>query len=177
MAGERRAGGRDVVRVLVLADTHVPQRARDLPVPVWTAAEEADLILHAGDVVDGWVLAALARFAPVAAVRGNLDGDELGTPPRRVLEVAGVRVGLVHGHEGRGRTAPERAREAFPGRTVDVIVFGHSHQPLLQRDPDGVLLLNPGSPTDPRHAPAPSFAWLRVEGGRVEAEHVFLEGR
>lgn len=167
---------RDPARILVLSDTHVPYRAPDLPLPVWQAAEQADLILHAGDVVEAWVLAALRRLAPVLAVHGNVDGAELlaALPAARVVEVAGVRIGLTHGHRGRGRTTAERARAAFAAGGVDAVVFGHSHEPCLERGPDGALLVNPGSPTDPRRAPRPSFAWLRVEAGRVEAEHVYL---
>lgn len=167
----------DTARILVLSDTHIPQRARDLPAPVWLAAERADLILHAGDVTAGWVLAALARFAPVVAVRGNLDGDDADLPPRRVITVAGARIGLTHGHEGPGRSTPERALAAFRGERVQAVVFGHSHQPWLEWTPDGVLLVNPGSPTDPRRAAAPSYAWLAVGPGGVEAEHVFLDAR
>ncbi|HEY8448965.1 MAG TPA: metallophosphoesterase [Bacillota bacterium] len=160
------------MRVLVLADTHIPARASDLPARVWEAAADADAILHAGDVTDGWVLAALAQFAPTYAVTGNCD-DPAGArqPQQRLLEWEGVRIGLVHGHLGRGRTTVERARSHFPD--ADVIVFGHSHEPLLTRD-GRLLLLNPGSPTDRRRAPRASFAWLQLSAGKVEAEHVFL---
>lgn len=166
--------GEGELRVLVLSDTHVPGRARDLPGAVWLAAERADLILHAGDVTAGWVLDALARFAPVFAVRGNLDGDELVLPPARVVEVGAVRIGLVHGHEGPGRTTAERALAAFRGGRVDAVVFGHSHLPHAERTAGGVWLVNPGSPTDPRAAPAPSFAWLRLTPQGVYVEHVEL---
>ena len=154
------------VRVLVLSDTHVPGRARDLPAAVWAAADAADVILHAGDLTDLWLLHALRRFAPTHAVAGNVDPPETAAvlPQRALVELGGLRVGITHGHLGRGRTTPDRALSQFAGEAVDVIVFGHSHQPLIQRR-GGVLLLNPGSPTDRRRAPEPTFAWLTVAAG------------
>lgn len=165
------------LRILVLADTHVPGRAPDLPGEVWRAADEAGLILHAGDVTAARVLEGLARRAPLHAVRGNLDGPELDLPARRVVEAGGVRIGLLHGHEGPGRSPAERARAAFRDQGVAVAVFGHSHEPCWQQAPEGFWLLNPGSPTDPRRAPRPTFAWLWVGPEGVRAEHVALPGR
>ena len=143
---------------------------------MWQAAERCDAILHAGDVAEAWVLKALERCAPVLAVRGNVDDPELHAllPDVRVVEVGGVRLGLTHGHLGRGRGAAQQARSLLEGTGVQAVVFGHSHQPLLERGPDGVLLLNPGSPTDPRRAPRPSFAWVEVEEGELEAWHEYL---
>lgn len=161
------------MRVLVISDSHIPQRAGDLPLAVWEAAREADAVLHAGDLTDLWVYHALRRFAPTHAVSGNVDPPETAAAlaERRVLNLGGVRVGLTHGHRGAGRTTPERALAAFAGDAVDVVVFGHSHQPLIE-ERDGVLLVNPGSVTDRRRAPWCSFAWLRIDGGKAAAELV-----
>ncbi|QIA26353.1 metallophosphoesterase [Thermaerobacter sp. PB12/4term] len=167
-------------RVLVLSDTHIPGRARALPPAVLEAAAAADLIIHAGDLVSLDVYDELALLAPVVAVHGNVDGPEVyrRLPPRAVVERDGVRVGVTHGHLGRGRSTPERALAAFAGEEPPpaVVVFGHSHQPLLERR-GGVLLLNPGSPTDPRWAPAPSYGWLELEGGEARARLVQLPRR
>lgn len=174
-------------RIGVLADTHVPVKARALPARVLRAFEGVDLILHAGDLIDARVIEDLSRIAPVEAVAGNNDprdlADRLGW--RKVLEVAGVRIGLVHGHRGRGRNTPDRAAHAF-AREPDIaaVVFGHSHLPLLappgarahaKSPPLPFFLFNPGSPTDRRHAPRCSFGTLWVEeDGSVRAEHTFL---
>lgn len=151
-----------IVRAFVLSDTHMPSRARTLPEPVLAALKEADLILHAGDVSTGAILDELRRYAPVTAVYGNVDDEELRrTLPRRtIVQVGSFRVGLVHGHGATGTTL-ERAAAAFVNDTVDCVVFGHSHQPFCQRR-DGRLFLNPGSPTDRRTQPRRSFAWLRA---------------
>lgn len=167
-------------RVLVLSDTHVPGRSRALPPAVLEAAARADLIVHAGDLVRLEVYEELALLAPVVAVHGNVDDPEVyrRLPARAVFERDGVRVGVTHGHLGGAATTPARALEAFAGEDVPpaVVVFGHSHQPLIQRQ-DGVLLVNPGSPTDPRRAPAPTYAWLELDGGEARARLVELSRR
>lgn len=170
---------RGEVLVGVLSDTHIHVRTRTLPDEVLRVFRDVDLILHAGDFVRRPVLEALGKLAPVEAVRGNVDDPELRVtlPPRKVVELPGGRIGLVHG-DGVGTTTLERARAAFsqqpPGQEVRCVVFGHSHQPY-SRTHDGVLYLNPGSPTDPRWAPRPSYALLRVrDDGDMAGEIVWL---
>ena len=113
------------------------------------------------------MLEQLAELAPVDAVAGNNDPPELGERLgyERLVEVAGARIGLTHGHRGTGRTTPERAWRTFASfeRPLHAIAFGHSHQPLVERR-DGVWLLNPGSPTDRRRQPTFSFVWIDVRG-------------
>jgi uncharacterized protein len=113
--------------------------------------DRADLILHTGDVTAASVLAELESFAPVAAVHGNMDERELRTtlPGRRVVEAEGLRIGLVHDARGAaGRH--ERLLEAFPD--CDVIAYGHTHMPEIERVGTS-WILNPGSPTERRRAP------------------------
>jgi uncharacterized protein len=123
-----------VTTVVVVADTHLPRFGRDLPAPLVRGLTGVDLVLHAGDITDAFVLDLLEAFAPVIAVAGNNDGpalhDRLGT--RRIVEVGAVRIGLTHGHLGTGRSTPERARLAFAREDppVDAVAFGHSHQPM-----------------------------------------------
>ncbi|PZN04802.1 metallophosphoesterase [Thermaerobacter sp. FW80] len=167
-------------RVLVLSDTHLPGRGRFLPPAVLEEAAQADLVVHAGDLVTLDVYDELALLAPVVAVHGNVDDPEAcrRLPARAVFERDGVRVGVTHGHLGRAPTTPGRALEAFAADEPRpaVVIFGHSHQPLIERR-EGVLLLNPGSPTDPRRAPAPSYAWLELDGGEARARLVELPRR
>lgn len=152
-------------RVGVISDTHIPRRARTLPDWVRRAFAGVDLILHAGDLTTLGVLDDLAAIASVEAVAGNVDAMGAAArvlPAKKVVEVAGVRVGLVHGHEGPGGTTPERALAAFRDAGVRVVVFGHSHQPLNEVV-DGVLLFNPGSATDPRWAGEPTVGLLTID--------------
>lgn len=164
-----------MLRALVLADTHLTeQRVDRLPVQVRRAAEEADVILHAGDVVSAALLEELAASAPVHAVCGNNDHDLVGRLPEELeLHLAGVRLAVVHDAGARaGR--PARLRRRFP--TAEVVVFGHSHEPVAERVDGGPLLLNPGSPTQRRRQPHPTFALLDLDDGRVvDVGHVVVE--
>ncbi len=154
-------------RLLLLADTHVPKRARDLPAEVWTAVEEADVVVHAGDWVDVRLLDELEeRAARLVAVWGNNDHGPLR---ERLTEVArvtieGVRIGVVHETgDARGREA--RCSEAYPD--LDVLVFGHSHIPWDSTTPSGLRLLNPGSPTDRRRQPHCTYLTAVAADGRL----------
>lgn len=155
---------------VVIADTHIPRRARALPQALTSYLQSADLILHAGDLMDLALLDELASCAPVRAVRGNLDPPEADLPETSEFEFGGAAVAMIHDSgPSRGRRA--RMRRRFPGARV--VVFGHSHIPWLE-DEDGLLLLNPGSPTDRRRQPRHTFALLRAEKGNVRAEVVAL---
>jgi uncharacterized protein len=134
--------------------------------------EDADLLLHAGDVVSPGALEELATLGPVEAVAGNMDQPALQAtlPERKIVEVEGVRIGIVHdGGPRRGRE--RRLCGAFPGCAV--IVYGHTHVPQLERH-GGVWIVNPGSPTERRSAPAHSMAVLRVSDGAVKPRLVRL---
>jgi putative phosphoesterase len=162
------------MRIGIISDTHIPSRSRELPTFVAKAFAGVDKILHAGDINDYSVLRALNAIAPTEAVAGNTDlpgvAESLGF--ELLLDLAGYRVGLTHGHLGRGKSTSERAFNTFLGR-ADVVVFGHSHKPL-NRMRDGVLLLNPGSPTDKRRQPMYSVAILSLTK-RVGSEILYFK--
>ena len=141
------------MRLLLIADTHVPNRARDLPAQVWDEVANADVVVHAGDWVDSSLLDALeARAARLVACWGNNDGPELRArlPERADVTLAGLRFTVVHETGGsQGRDA--RMARDYPD--TDVLVFGHSHIPWDTTAGTGLRLLNPGSPTDRRRQP------------------------
>lgn len=156
-----------VVRLLVLSDTHLgPETLDRMPPEVFRMADRADEVLHAGDVVHPAVLEALRERAPVHAVLGNNDHALRGRLPEVLeLDLEGVRIAMVHDSgvtAGRAR----RMQRRFPA--ADVVVFGHSHDPLVEQNGDGPLLVNPGSPTQRRRQPVHTVAWLELSGGRVE---------
>jgi uncharacterized protein len=156
------------VRALVLADTHLRSDLSRLPAAVWDAVEEADVVLHAGDVVTGDLLDALRRRRPVHAVLGNNDRDLAGRlPDRLTVELGGVRVAMVHDSGARGGRE-RRMRRWFP--EADVVVFGHSHEPLDAEGEDGQRLFNPGSAVQRRRQPERTIGRLVFEGGAV-VEH------
>jgi uncharacterized protein len=158
---------RMATRLLMLADTHVPQRARDLPAEVWRAVEAADLVVHAGDWVDERLLDELeARSARLVGVHGNNDHGALRQrlPEVARVEVEGVRLGVVHETGPAGRRE-ERCSASFPD--LDVLVFGHSHIPWDTTSATGLRLLNPGSPTDRRRQPSCTYATAVAEAGSL----------
>ncbi|HJQ27935.1 MAG TPA: metallophosphoesterase family protein [Rubrobacter sp.] len=155
---------------VVIADTHIPRRAKQLPESMLPHLERADLILHAGDLMDPTLLDYLAVYAPVLAVRGNLDPEEAKLPDVHEFEFGGVRIGMVH-DSGQKQGRRNRMRRRFP--EARVVIFGHSHIPWLEDDEE-LLLLNPGSPTDRRRQPEHTFALLSVGDGVVRAEVLAL---
>jgi uncharacterized protein len=154
-----------VLRVLVLADTHLRDDLSKLPAPVWDHLEEVDVVLHAGDVVTGDLLDALAARRPVHAVLGNNDHGLGGRLPERLtLELAGVRVAMIHDSGARaGR--PGRLRRWFP--EAQVVVFGHSHDPVDEEGIGGQRLFNPGSAVQRRRQPHRTLGRLDLADGQI----------
>jgi len=154
------------VRVVVLADTHAPRRWRACPPRVAGHLRTADLILHAGDVCTAAVLAELAQYAPVVAVRGNNDGPDVaawGAAGTAELDLDGLGVAMVH-DSGAAAGRLVRLRRRFPA--ADLVVFGHSHIPL-DESASGLRIFNPGSPTDRRRQPRGTLGVLEIDQGRL----------
>ena len=138
--------------MLLIADTHVPKRAKELPAAVWDQVARVDVVVHAGDWVTPPLLDELeGRAARLLACWGNNDGDELRRrlPERADATLDGVRFTVVH---ETGASAGRDARMAARYPDTDVLVFGHSHIPW-DTTAGGLRLLNPGSPTDRRRQP------------------------
>jgi putative phosphoesterase len=166
------------MRLLLLADTHLPTRAKDLPAQVWQEVDSADAVLHAGDWISVDLLDRLEeRSRRLIGCYGNNDGPELRArlPLVHRVELEGVRIAVVH--ETGGKTGRER-RAAAEYPEDDVLVFGHSHIPwdTTATNRRGVLrLLNPGSPTDRRRMPTATYLTAAVIDGRlndVELHHL-----
>lgn len=154
------------MRAVVLADTHAPRRWRGCPPAVAAHLSQADVILHAGDVCTADVLDELAGYAPVQAVLGNNDGDDVkawGAPEVLELTLDGLPVAMLHDSgQKAGRLA--RLRRLFPAARL--IVYGHSHVPL-DLSGDGVRIFNPGSPTDRRRQPHGTIGLLEIRDGEL----------
>ncbi len=180
------------ITVGLIADTHVPDRKRDLDpqvIPIFRQAG-VSMILHAGDISVPRVLAELEQVAPVAAVRGNRDWFRFkDLPLKRVVEIGGKRIGLTHGHLSWGGYARDKLafllrgpqtfeffaqRAAKEIENVDALVFGHNHEPMI-KEIDGKLVINPGSACcQVLENKAPSVALLHIEGDEMRAEIVYL---
>lgn len=154
--------------VVLMSDTHVPARAKDLPAQLWAAVDRADLVIHAGDWVDAGLLDRLEqRSRRLLACWGNNDGAELR---RRLPEVAraevdGLRIAVVH-ETGPAQGREQRCQAAYPD--VDLLCFGHSHIPWDSTADHRLRLLNPGSPTDRRRQPDATYLTFSITEGVVE---------
>ncbi|MCS7461089.1 metallophosphatase family protein [Paenibacillus doosanensis] len=162
------------MRVGVVSDTHMFGRAKQLPQALVEGLQGVDLIVHAGDWIDERVVGLFEQIAPTDGVAGNNDGMDIieRFGRHKVLNVSGFRIGLVHGDGGRKSTL-DKAIDAFRDMSVDVIVFGHSHIPY-QGLHNGILLFNPGSPTDKRRQPRYSYGILEL-GSSVEASLFYFD--
>ncbi|MBN2041830.1 MAG: metallophosphoesterase family protein [Spirochaetes bacterium] len=132
-------------------------------------------ILHAGDITDISLIDSLNKFATVYAVAGNSDSEtihrQLGE--EKVIELRGFKIGLIHGWGG-VEGLSYKVRRRFDDVNPDCIVFGHSHYPY-DRIEDDVLMFNPGSPTEKRHAQSRSIGILHIDDNAIWGEHIFLD--
>ncbi|MGW1989210.1 metallophosphoesterase (plasmid) [Embleya sp. NBC_00888] len=155
------------MRVLLTSDTHVPQRAKAVPERLLAEMAAVDVVIHAGDWVDGAALDLFeAHSRRVIGVYGNNDGPDLRSrlPEVARVELGGVRFAVVH------ETGPAEGRErrcAARYSDVDVLVFGHSHIPWDTVTDTGLRLLNPGSPTDRRRQPHHTYMTLTADAGKI----------
>jgi len=177
------------MRIGLISDTHIPEACEHLPPRVFEVFAGIDLVMHAGDVYVNRVLDELSAIAPVIAALGNgdegLDGHHHRLDPddrvreAHLVEVAGIRIGLVHAIA----TPDETSEEAFAhamrtqfGGPVDVIVQGHTHVEGVARF-GATLVVNPGSATLPRNligVPG-TVAILEIgSGGEVSAQIISL---
>ncbi len=160
------------MRIIVLSDTHMPRTAEDLPGRVYEEIKKSDMIIHAGDFVEIDILKKLQKLKPTNAVCGNMDSqairDEL--KQKMVIDVGRFKIGLMHGYGAPAGLVDTVASE-FTG--VDVIIFGHSHSPV-NMSRGGVILFNPGSPTDTVFAKTNSFGILEITDGAIKANLVEL---
>jgi putative phosphoesterase len=165
---------RSPLSVLVLGDTHLGEDLARLPSEVWELADRADVVLHTGDVTSPALLDALAERSELHAVLGNNDaGLERRLPEEVRLDLGGVSLAMLHDS---GPTAGRRRRLARRFPTAQLIVFGHSHQPLIDADGPGPVLLNPGSPTQRRREPVHTVAWVDIAAGEVRGAELVEVG-
>lgn len=152
------------MKIGVIADTHLYRRMAPLPATVLDVFSDTDHIIHAGDIVGRDVITRLEALAPVTAVAGNLDTDQIRERygEKKIVHTGGFSIGVCHGH-GKGGKTMDRALLCFSGDDVDCIVFGHSHTPYIGYH-DGILVINPGSPTDKRRNPYFSVGMIEING-------------
>lgn len=150
----------------------MPLGRRRLPGDCVRRLAAADLILHAGDFVGWSVLEELRELGPVEGVQGNRDDETLraALPVERIVEVEGARIAMLHEP---GRPAGREGRLAGRFAGCAAVVYGHTHVPQIARA-GRAWILNPGSPTERRRAPARSMLELDVDDGTIRPKLVRL---
>jgi putative phosphoesterase len=171
------------MRIGLLSDTHLPGERRSLWDEVRTAFQGVDLILHGGDIVHPMVLDWLEEIAPVLAAEGNNDRgwSDPRMSPVQVLDVGGWRLAMVHDMEPEDRPIQYLLETYLKNERVDIVVTGHTHFERLDYR-EGVLQINPGSPTYPHlySTRLGTVGILDLASGRLDAKIVMLgetEGR
>jgi putative phosphoesterase len=162
------------MKIGILSDTHITavSAGRKLAEHLLNGPfAGVEAILHAGDMV---IAELESCFYPLPwyAVRGNMDSAQPGVPEKRLISFAGKRIGLIHGW-GAPAGIEQRVMTVFEQEALDVLIFGHSHQPVCKWV-GSLLLLNPGSPTDRRYAPCHSVGVLTL-GEQIQGEIITLE--
>lgn len=158
------------MKIGVVSDTHIPSRAKALPAALMEGLRGVDLIIHAGDLLKDYVLYELEEIAPVEAVAGNNDDEYIRSklPDKKIIKAGKFRIGITHGY-GRGSNILYAALAAFSRDNVDCVVFGHSHVPFNETV-NGILCVNPGSPTDKRWQEHYSYGIITVGDSNISAE-------
>jgi len=153
----------------VLADTHIPARAKELPKKLLKSLEKVDLIIHAGDFVEMNVLMTLEKIAKVEAVFGNMDEEEikLKLPGRKIIQVEKVRIGIVHGSDIPW-DIEKRIPNNFCKEKLNCVIYGHTHF-ARNKEIDGRLYFNPGSPTDQIFSISNTFGILEIDGNKIKS--------
>lgn len=150
----------------VISDTHIPARSYEIPNKIFDVFKNVDLILHAGDIESLDVIEKLEKIAPVTAVHGNCDPN-LGLNDFEILSIDNLKIGLTHGivyPKGDEQQLYYKAKEL----DVDILISGHTHQAMIKQI-DDILLLNPGSPTQPRLTD-PTVMLLEINDSKVDAK-------
>jgi len=134
----------NIKKIGVLSDTHIPQRAKKLPSILFELFKDSDLIIHCGDITTQDVIIELNAIAPVYAVKGNMDSENINLPEELILKInEKYNFCIAHGN-GDPFTLKQRMYKIFIDKNPHIIIFGHSH--LSENSIyNNVIMFNPGS--------------------------------
>ena len=162
------------MKIAILSDTHVKKHSDKLFKFIDNLSKEADMIIHAGDYISANVVSKLRELKNFIGVWGNNDKGNIRDLLREktIIPVEGYRIGLYHGH-GNSKSTLDSAYAAFSNDKVNIIIFGHSHQPLILTK-NKVLMINPGSPSYKRREPWYSYAILEIQDKKINVQLNFF---
>jgi hypothetical protein len=151
------------MKIGVIADTHIPDRAKDIPQQILNAFKGVDMVIHAGDLVELSVLDKLKTACKdIKAVWGNMDPYEVRRvlPEKEIIRAGNYKIGIMHGY-GPSNKLIDLLAEIFKEEAVNIIIFGHSHSAVNEKK-DDILYFNPGSPTDKIFALYNSYGIIEI---------------
>jgi len=151
-----------VKTVGLISDTHVPKQARSIPKKVFEIFENADYIIHTGDLVELAVIDELEQIAPVLAVHGNMDALEVNNafPTLNFMKVFDWKIGVMHDPDI--AFGLNKSKEIVHQSGFNVFVCGHTHAAFIILE-EKILYVNPGSATDPKSPfNKPSVGLLKI---------------
>jgi len=157
------------MRIGVISDTHIPDRAKEIPQKILDDFKHVDMIIHVGDLVDLSVLKKLKSVCNnVKAVWGNMDSETLKCqlPEKEIIAVGKYKIGVMHGH-GAPHNLIELLTSVFKNEQLDLIIFGHAHYGVNE-ERNKILFFNPGSATDKIFAPYNSYGIIDIND-KIEA--------
>jgi len=164
------------MKIVIISDTHIPERAEALPARIVDEIKTADAVIHAGDLTSSEFHEQLKSISKMLyAVRGNMDGYVVGQilPEKIFFNLASKNIGVMHGN-GAPAGLENLTYNVFKDDKPDIIIFGHSHR-ALEKQKGNVLMLNPGSCTDHLFTNKRSFMILTINQGECKVEIVELE--
>ncbi len=159
----------------IISDTHMNSCTPSFEGFMHQHFNSVDMVIHAGDYCSAEIQDFLIGYKEFAGVRGNADHEAVKDRlnEEEILKIEAFTMGVFHGHGDKGKTA-DRAFEKFKSHNVDIIIYGHSHQPSIMTR-DRVLMLNPGSITRKRRERWASYILLELGEGTVNAELRFIQ--
>ena len=161
------------MKIGILSDTHLEKHPEKILDYIDKCFNDVDLLIHAGDYTNSKVINLIESRCKFVGVHGNVDKSYVRelVKEKEVIEVCGYRIGIFHGH-GEKKTTIERAYDTFSGDKVDIIIFGHSHQPSITTK-NKILMLNPGSLSRKRKEPWFSYIILTLDKDNMSAQLQF----
>jgi putative phosphoesterase len=162
------------MKIAILSDTHVKKHSDKLFKFIDNLSKESDMIIHAGDYVSSNIVSKLREHKNFVGVWGNNDKGYIRDllKEKMIIPVEGYRIGLYHGH-GKSKSTLESAYDEFIEDKVDIIIFGHSHQPLILTK-NKILMINPGSPSYKRREPWYSYVILEIHDKKINVQLNFF---
>ncbi|OGF58865.1 MAG: hypothetical protein A2Y62_11030 [Candidatus Fischerbacteria bacterium RBG_13_37_8] len=159
------------MKILVISDTHIPERTQSLPRQLLDEVKSCDAVIHAGDFTAYSFYENLKSISKqLHAVKGNMDDNRISNvlPSKSIISFHATTVGIMHGI-GPPQGLQELIRNSFKDDKIDVLIYGHSHTAVWERK-DDIYMLNPGSATDFIIARKRSYAVLTIEEESFGAE-------